>query len=374
MAKRKRLTLPHLAETPGLAEPAAESLPAPSRAEALFPMGVSRSSAPISWVAGEASAVAALSDLAGEVALARDGGRMIEALPLSAVEGDYLVRDRMVADEAELETLMQSLRARGQQMPIEVTPLPGGRYGLISGWRRLTALRRLQAEAPEERRFASVLAILRHPEAASEAYLAMVEENEIRVGLSYYERARIVARAAEQGVFPDAAAALSRLFAAASRAKRSKIGSFLRIVAALDDRLRFASHIPERLGLALARRLEADAAFTTRLRDRLRKTPAETAEAELALLERALTAPKQPPAPSAGPAPDGPLPEAAPPAPAAETVSVPARPMPPFPLPGTEEIPGVWVEGGLGVLTLRGPGVTAHFQMQLIRLLAQFRD
>jgi hypothetical protein len=34
-----------------------------------------------------------------------------------------------------------------------------------------------------------------------EAYLAMVEENEIRVGLSFYERARIVARAAEAGVF-----------------------------------------------------------------------------------------------------------------------------------------------------------------------------
>ena len=87
----------------------------------------------------------------------------------------------------------------------------------------------------------------------------MVEENEIRVGLSYYERARIAARAAELGVFPDTASALARLFASASRAKRSKIGSFLRLYTALDDRLRFPAAIPERLGLRLARALDADA-------------------------------------------------------------------------------------------------------------------
>lgn len=352
MAKRKRLTLSPELLTGDLltGDLPPDTLPA---ADALYPLAAPRGmAAPIARVAGDASAAAALNDLAGEVAAARDAGRMIQTLPLIAIDEAYLVRDRMVTDEAELEVLIQSLRTRGQQVPIEVAALPDGRYGLISGWRRLTALRRL---ASEDARYAGILAILRRPETASEAYLAMVEENEIRVGLSYYERARIVARAAEQGVFADEALALARLFAAASRAKRSKIGSFLRIVAALDDRLRYASAIPERLGLTLSRALDADPNFTTRLRDRLRKTPATSAQAELALLERAVAQPGTPKLPAAKPA--------TPPAPEA------ADPWPPFPLPGTQEIPGVWVESGFGVITLRGPRMTAYFQSQLINWL-----
>ncbi|MGV8988689.1 MAG: ParB N-terminal domain-containing protein [Cypionkella sp.] len=369
MAKRKRLTLPGEVPPALSAQPGAE-------APALFPLGVSRSAtpnpaptmAPIARVAGEASALAALSDLAGEMAAARDTGRMIQSLALDVVDADYLVRDRMVADEAELEVLMQSLRARGQQVPIEVAALPpnshGDRYGLISGWRRLSALRRLRTEAPDDPRFARVLAILRRPEVASEAYLAMVEENEIRVGLSYYERARIVARAAEQGVFPDTSTALAQLFAAASRAKRSKIGSFLRIVAALDDRLRFAANIPERLGLSLSRALEADPAFAPRLRDRLRKTPAETAEAELAALEKSLL-PSKPFAAKSTPEPV--------PAPIMKPVSQPAA-SPARPLIGAQEMPDLFVETGVGFVTLRGPKVTVDFQMQLLDLLRQMRD
>jgi len=371
MAKRKRLTLP--GETP-------PAPPAPE-APALYPLGTARSMAPIAHVAGEASALAALTDLAGEMALAREAGRMILSLPLDQIEADYLVRDRMLSDEAELEVLMQSLRARGQQVPIEVAALPGGRYGLISGWRRLSALRQLHAEAPEQSRFSTVLALLRQPEAASEAYLAMVEENEIRVGLSYYERARIVARATEQGVFPDTATALAQLFAAASRAKRSKIGSFLRIVASLDDRLRFAAHIPERLGLSLSRALEADPTLAPRLRDRLRKTPADTAEAELAALEKSLTAPKAPlqiPPERAVAEPVSPQPAPRPvgPTPAATDLDGPSpkTPWPAPPLPGTQEQPGLFVETGFGFVTLRGPKVTAYFQAQLISLLRQLAD
>ncbi len=364
MAKRKRLTL-----SPGLVtgDPG-DPLPA---SDALFPLGTRRAmSAPIARVAGEASAAAALTDLATEVAAARDAGRMIQSVPLAAVDEAYLVRDRMVTDEAELEVLIQSLRARGQQVPVEAVALQDGRYGLISGWRRLTALRRLAAE---DARFGTVLVLLRRPETASDAYLAMVEENEIRVGLSYYERARIVARAAEHGVFPDESAALSHLFAAASRAKRSKIGSFLRIVTSLDDRLRYASAIPERLGLTLSRALDTDHAFALRLRDRLRKTPVQTAAAELALLERAIaqqSAARLPAAkpPAANPADTNP---AGPPAPAEPVVSTQ---WPPQPLPGTQEIPGIWVESGFGVITLRGPKVTAYFQSQLTNWLSGMRE
>ena len=248
--------------------------------------------APIARIAGQSASEAALASLAEDVARARAEGRLVQALPLEAIDEHHLVRDRLDPSaraegaggqddrpDEEMAALETSLAQRGQQVPIEVVDLdPGqgavhgpGRYGLISGWRRLTALRRLARAEPD--RFGTVLAVLRRPETAAEAYRAMVEENEIRVGLSYYERARIVARSVGQGVFDSESAALSTLFATASRAKRSKIGSFVKIHDALEDRLRFPAAIPERLGLQLARAVE-DAGLRRRLRDRLRKSPA----------------------------------------------------------------------------------------------------
>lgn len=168
-------------------------------------------------------------------------------------------------------------------MPIEVSDLGGGRYGLISGWRRVQALRRL-AEGQDGSQFGTVLALLRRPKDAPEAYVAMVEENEVRQGLSYYERARIAARAVDLGVFGTEKQALQQLFSAASRARRSKIGSFLTIVRVLDDALRFPAAIPERLGLALAKRLEADPDGGRALAHALKSDPALDAAGELARL------------------------------------------------------------------------------------------
>lgn len=271
-----------------------------------YPLGVAQHTprpAPIAAVAGQSASEAALAELSDTLRQAREEGRLIQALPLDEIEADHLVRDRLAADEEEMQTLIASLRARGQQTPIEVVALEGGRYGLISGWRRLTALRRL---AEEDAKFGTVLAILRQPDSAAEAYCAMVEENEIRVGLSYYERARIVARAAGQGVYPDSKAALSGLFASASRPKRSKIGSFVRLHDALDDVLRFPSAIPERLGLALVKAIETDPQAEARIRNALAETGAGGAEAEIAALNGALEAAPTvaKPANSAGTEPD----------------------------------------------------------------------
>ena len=96
---------------------------------------------------------------------------------------------------------------------------------------------------------------MRRPETAQDAYVGMVEENEIRLGLSQYERARVAALAAARGVFADEEAALRALFAGASRPKRSRIRAFLELYHALDDALRFPAAIPERLGLALVERI-----------------------------------------------------------------------------------------------------------------------
>lgn len=281
MAKRKRLT----PAQPGYLEAHSAELETKSVA---FPP----SRAPIAQVAGEASAAAALQDLAGEVKRAKGEGRMIQSLRLDQVETGYLTRDRIEAEGDELHELVSSIQARGQRTPIEVVELGGGRYGLISGWRRLTALRRLH-ESFREDRFATVLAILRKPDTASDAYVAMVEENEIRLGLSYYERARIAAKAVEQGVYATEKEALLHLYSTASRSKRSKIRSFLTLYHAAADLLQFAPAIPERLGLALARALESDPSRRDVLRSALQDAGAAQAAQELACLEAVLKGGKQ---------------------------------------------------------------------------------
>jgi ParB family chromosome partitioning protein len=85
----------------------------------------------------------------------------------------------------------------------------------------------------------------------------MIEENEIRVGLSQYERARVAALTAARGVFASEKEALLALFTTASRPKRSRIRAFLEIYHALDGVLRFPAHLPERLGLAVVEALQA---------------------------------------------------------------------------------------------------------------------
>jgi ParB-like chromosome segregation protein Spo0J len=264
--------------------------------KALFPMGLTPgfSRPPVARVAAESAAEAALREVSGELAALRAEGRMVLRLPLEAVEEGWLIRDRLGADPEDLAALTDSLRAHGQRTPIEVAELAPGRYGLISGWRRMVALRAL---AGEDARFASVLALVRAPETSAEAYVAMVEENEIRAGLSYWERARVVVRAVAGGVFASDRVALQRLFASASRARRSKIGSFMALVQALDGVLRFPAALPERLGLKLAAALAADPALPGRLAAVLAQADPQDASAEQAALARALAGPKAPPAP-----------------------------------------------------------------------------
>ena len=280
MARRKRLTPPR-ADYLEAAAPAPSAAPGPL------------STPPIAQVAGETASSAALETLSEEMARARADGRFLESLPLAAVDAAYLVRDRIGVSDEEQAALTASLRARGQQTAIEVVDLgagrAGGRYGLISGWRRLTALRQLHEETGEAR-FAAVLARVTRPGEASEAYLAMVEENEVRVGLSHYERARIAVRAVEEGVFPHDRAALDALYAAASRAKKSKIRSFVALVRHLDGALAFPMAIGERLGLDLARRLGEDRGFAKALARALKAAGPADAEAEQVVLKRALRA------------------------------------------------------------------------------------
>ena len=231
---------------------------------------------PIAHVAGAAADQAGLAEVARVLTEAREEGRLIQRLPLCEIETGHLVRDRIAFDAPEMESLRTSLAARGQQVPIEVVARPEGGYGLISGLRRVMALRELGE--------AQVLAIIRQPESSAAAYLAMVEENEIRAGISFYERARLASEAARLGLYPTAAAAIAALFGNASAAKRSKIGSFVRLHEAVGPALRFPAAIPERLGLALAGALETSD-FAQSLAAELVAADPGDAPAERAVLE-----------------------------------------------------------------------------------------
>ena len=118
--------------------------------------------------------------------------------------------------------LMASLESRGQQTPIEVVELADGRFGLISGWRRLTALRQLQADEGRGQGLDTVLALLRRPDTASDAYVSMVEENEIRTDLSHFERGRIASTGSTSSSAKGRAAGRSR-----SRSRKAVGGRWL---------------------------------------------------------------------------------------------------------------------------------------------------
>lgn len=344
MAKRKRLIVPDTAAP----DPRAPGVPAPETKAMDIPLGYApdhmRARAPIADVAGQAAQSAALETVAGEMQAARVEGRLVQKVPLAAVDASHMIRDRMVIDAADMAALEASLKARGQQTPIEVVETAPGRYGLISGWRRVTALRSLAraGEAPD-----TILALIRAPETASDAYVAMVEENEIRVGLSYFERAAIVVQTVGEGVFRSEKEALNNLFGSASRAKRSKIKSFVPVVKALGPLLTHPAALTERLGLALSARLAEDADWGRRLYDRLRKARSESAEEEASLLHKALK--------SGGPAA---------PAPKAQTVGQAAA---------SEQDP-VTVTRGRGQLRLSGPGVSEALLDAVEALVRDWRE
>jgi len=259
---------------------------------------------PIATVAGEAAAQTALGDAGARADMARDSadaeryrqavaaGMIVQDIPLSEIAADALWRDRISAHGEEMDELKASIAAHGLRLPIEIfeRPASGGggteRYGLISGWRRLMAVRALYGETGEDR-FRHIRAILRQPDTAGTAYVAMVEENEIRSDLSHYERGRIAMVAAEQGVFNNVEQAVNSLYHTASKAKRSKIRSFAELHFELGDLLGFPTHLTERQGLLVVAAIRSG--HVDALRRALQGSTATDPATEWALLEAAVT-------------------------------------------------------------------------------------
>ncbi|WP_170349969.1 ParB/RepB/Spo0J family partition protein [Ruegeria atlantica] len=287
MAKRRRLTAPDTSEL--------EQLEAGFAAKpSISPFETKSSTPPIAQVAAEAATLNGMAAVTDRLALAQDqgdaarwrdaqdAGLVAEMLSLDQIDADFIRRDRMVEDEEAMAELLESLRVHGLRTPIEVTR-DGEGYGLISGFRRLNAFRRLAETDP---RFSEIPAFVREAGSGQGAYVSMVEENELRANLSPYERGRIAVLAAGQGVFASTEAAVDVLFAAASKAKRSKVRSFAVVHEALGDLLQHPVALSEKSGLKLAAALREGA------QPQLRQALAEVGEldqkSEWALLEAAL--------------------------------------------------------------------------------------
>lgn len=214
---------------------------------------------------------------------AEQGGRVITMIPIRDIQVAGISRDRLELDHDELMELANSIVSNGLRLPVEVFrgEYDDGTFTLISGYRRLEAFRHLDGMRRGDD-FAMIPAFIRAPDSVADVYVAMIEENEIRVGLSQYERGRAAVLAVYDGVFPTLDEAVNTLFANASKAKRSKIRSFAMIHEELGDMLEFATAMNERQCLRLATALRAG--LGPAMRDALEAVKARSLEEEWAEL------------------------------------------------------------------------------------------
>lgn len=260
MAKRRRLIAPDASEIEALDEGFAAK---PS----VNPFETGQKSAPpIAKVSAETAKLRGMAAVTDRVELARDkadankwrdaenAGQAVRQIPLAEIDRDYLRRDRMQVDEEELQELIASIQSHGLRSPVEVVALEDGRYGLVSGFRRLEAFARLNLNRDG---FSEIPAFLRQGTDSATAYVSMIEENELRANLTPYERGRIAVLVAGQGVFASVEEAVDTLFAAASKAKRSKVRSFAAVHEGLGDLLRHPNAMSEKVGLKIAAALRA---------------------------------------------------------------------------------------------------------------------
>ncbi|MDO6729201.1 ParB N-terminal domain-containing protein [Marinovum sp. 2_MG-2023] len=226
---------------------------------------------PIADVVGEAAAMSTPIPAEARAEHARDkvdaerlreaetDGRLVTLIPINNIRIAGISRDRLELDAEELTELAMSICDSGLRLPIEVfrSEKAGDEYTLISGYRRLEAFRQLVDLKSKNGDYTRIPAFIRDPESQADVYVAMIEENEIRVGLSQYERGRAAAMAVYDGVFPTLDEAVNKLFRNASKAKRSKIRSFAMIHEEMGDMLEFATGMNERQCLRLATALRA---------------------------------------------------------------------------------------------------------------------
>ncbi|PVA09087.1 chromosome partitioning protein ParB [Pelagivirga sediminicola] len=290
MAKRKKLEAPSAADITKLEEE--------FRRETSTRSGLG-AGVPIAQVAGEAAQqmeIVGAEIRAGQARIAADAqmlkdaraaGLLMAELPLEQIDADAMVRDRMDLDEDEMLELRQSIAASGLRLPIEVFELPspgagGVRFALVSGYRRYMAVRALR-DLTGQAKYDQIRAIVRPLAEADAAFAAMVEENEVRAQLTPFERGRIAVISTQQGAFANVEDAVNRLYATASKSKRSKVRSFAVIFEELGDMLTFPEALSEKRGLRLAQAVRNGDGGA--LRDALARRIPDNPEQEWATVE-----------------------------------------------------------------------------------------
>jgi ParB family chromosome partitioning protein len=177
-------------------------------------------------------------------------------IPLAAIDEGALTRDRAAHDPDALAELRASIATGGLRMPIEVFALaePRGElaWGLISGFRRLAAVRALQATARDKAPWAAIPASVRAPASIAAALAAMVEENAIRAEVSPWEQGGVAVAARDGGVFDTLDAAVEALYPSFSRQKRARIRAAALAAEELDGALTAPETLSSRQVLRLA--------------------------------------------------------------------------------------------------------------------------
>jgi ParB family chromosome partitioning protein len=180
----------------------------------------------------------------------------IRMIPIAAIDADALARDRIAHDEAAFAELRDSIAVNGLRMPVEVFALAasGGphAYGLISGFRRLAAVRALHGTAADKSRFAAIPAFVREPATVAAALAAMVEENAIRAEVSAWEQGMVAVAARDRGVFDTVDAAVEALYPSFSRQKRARVRAAAQAAEELDGQLTAPETLTARQVLRIA--------------------------------------------------------------------------------------------------------------------------
>jgi ParB family chromosome partitioning protein len=167
-------------------------------------------------------------------------------IPTDQIDAEALPRDRATSDPEAFAELRLSILRDGLRQPIELYRCADGAarpYGLISGHRRLAAVRDLG--------HATIPAFLRSPASIGDALAAMVTENEMRAQITPWEKARLILTCLDSALFDTPDAAIDGLFPALSRQKRSRLRGHLRVAETFGNRL----STPERLSVARLDRL-----------------------------------------------------------------------------------------------------------------------
>jgi ParB family chromosome partitioning protein len=184
---------------------------------------------------------------------------IVHHIPIHAIDEAALVRDRLGMDPEALQALARSIAVDGLRMPVEVFALAAPRegeggektHGLISGFRRLAAVRALAAEGVAGQE--SIAAFVREPADMAAALAAMVEENEVRAEISAWERGALLVKAVQLRLFDDVEGAIAGLHPEASAVVRTR----LRALALAAGELDYVFAAPERFTQGEVMRLAA---------------------------------------------------------------------------------------------------------------------